>query len=242
MRCIPAHLPRVLSAFAAPAIALSAAAIAYAQTVTPPSTTANCAQNVGNSQLACGSGAIANPGTGATAIGINAKATADAAMAFGSNANAIAISAMAFGLGTAASQQGSIAVGQGATSSGAQSTALGFAARAFGNDSVAIGDTASAGSASVHFSTAVGSNTSANFASSTAIGFGAQTTAANQMMLGTTSNIYALPGAPSAASRAAQKGTVLMLTIDSAGNIATAPIPGCRCPAPPPIKPKSRRS
>jgi hypothetical protein len=135
-----------------------------------------------------------------------------------------------------------VALGQGATSSGAQSTAVGFAARAFGNDSVAVGDTATAGSASVHFSTAIGSNTSANFASSTAIGFGAQTTAANQMMLGTTTNIYVLPGAPSAASRAAQKGTVLMLTIDGAGNIATAPIPGCRCPAPPPIKPKSRRS
>jgi YadA head domain repeat (2 copies) len=54
--------------------------------------------------LACGSGATASPGTGATAIGINAKATADAAVAFGSNANASAISAMAFGLGTAASR------------------------------------------------------------------------------------------------------------------------------------------
>jgi trimeric autotransporter adhesin len=239
MRCIPTRLAHVLSAFAAPAIALSAAAIAYAQTVTPPSATANCAQNAGNAQLACGSGATANPGTGATAVGINAKATADAAMAFGSNANASAISAMAFGLGAEASQQGSVAVGQGAISNGAQSTAVGFAARAFGNDSVAIGDTAAAG---VNFSTAIGSNTSANFASSTAIGFGAQTTATNQMMLGTTTNIYALPGAPSAASRAAQKGTVLMLTIDGAGNIATAPIPGCRCPPPPPIKPKSRRS
>jgi|SRR5262245_5338272 len=241
MRCIPPLLPPVLSALGGPAIALSAAAIAYAQTVTPPSATANCMQNAGNGQLACGSGATANPGTGATAVGINAKATADAAMAFGFNANASAISAMAFGIGAAASQQGSIAVGQGATSSGAQSTAVGFAARAFGNDSVAVGDTASAGSASVHFSTAIGSNTSANFASSTAIGFGAQTTAANQMMFGTTTNIYALPGAPSVASRAAQKGSVLMLTIDAAGNVATAPIPGCRCP-PPPIKPKSRRS
>jgi len=239
MRCIPSNHPHVVSPLATLAIALTAAVVAQAQTVMSPSATANCVQNAGNAELACGSGATASPGTGATAIGINAKATADAAMAFGSNANASAISAMALGLGAGASQQGSVALGQGATSSGAQSTAVGFAARAFGNDSVAIGDTAAAG---VNFSTAIGSNTSANFASSTAIGFGAQTTAANQMMLGTTSNIYALPGAPSAASRAAQKGTVLMLTIDSAGNIATAPIPGCRCPAPPPIKPKSRRS
>src|SRR5262245_45027240 len=242
MRCIPSDHPHVVSPLAALAIALTAPAVAQAQTVMPPSATAICVQNAGNGELACGSGAIANPGTGATAVGINAKATADAAVALGSNANASAISSMAFGIGAAASQQGSVALGQGATSSGAQSTVVGFAARAFGNDSVAVGDTATAGSASVHFSTAIGSNTSANFASSTAIGFGAQTTAANQMMLGTTTNIYALPGAPSAASRAAQKGTVLMLTIDGAGNIATAPIPGCRCPAPPPIKPKSRRS
>ena len=241
MRCIPIPHPPLSSPLAALVIALSAAVTAHAQTVMPPSSAASCAQNAGNGELACGSGATASPGTGATAVGINAKATADAAVALGSNANASAIAAMAFGIGATASQQGSVAIGQGAISSGAQSTAVGFAARAFGNDSVAVGDTASAGSTSVHFSTAIGSNTSANFASSTAIGFGAQTTAANQMMFGTATNIYALAGAPSAASRAAQKGAVLMLTIDAAGNVATAPIPGCRCP-PPPIKPKSRRS
>ena len=133
------------------------------------------------------------------------------------------------------------ALGQGATSSGNASTAVGFAARAFGNDSVAVGDTATAGSADVNFSTAIGSNTSANFASSTALGFGAQTTAANQMMFGTATNIYALPGVNSAASRAAQQPPLMMLTVDAAGNIATAPIPTCRCPRPP-VKPKPRRS
>jgi hypothetical protein len=101
--------------------------------------------------------------------------------------------------------------------------------------------TATAGSADVHFSSAIGSNTSANFASSTALGFGAQTTAANQMMFGTATNIYALPGVNSAESRAAQKPPLMMLTVDAAGNVSTAPIPTCRCPRPP-VKPKSRKN
>lgn len=113
------------------------------------------------------------------------------------------------------------------------STAIGFAGRAFGNDAVALGDVATA---SANFSTALGSNTSAGFASSTALGFGAQTTADNQMMFGTATNIYALPGVNSAASKAAQQGAVKMLTIDASGNVAVAPIPICRCP-PPPKKP-----
>jgi trimeric autotransporter adhesin len=218
----------VASAF----VGLSGMSAVLAQSVMSPSTPANCVQNAGNGELACGSGATANPGTGATAIGINAKATADAAVAFGSNANASSISSMAFGLNTVASNQGSVAVGQGATSSGSASTALGFAARAFGNDSVAIGDSATAGSASANFSTAIGSNTQANFASSTALGFGAQTTAANQMMFGTATNIYAFSGVNSAASHAAQKPPLMMLTVDANGNIATARIPTCPCPPP----------
>jgi hypothetical protein len=232
MRRILGHRPLVVSTIAALGIGLSWPSVAPAQTVMSPSTPANCVQNAGNGELACGSGATASPGTGATAIGINAKATADAAVAFGSNANASAISAMAFGLNTVASNQGSVAVGQGATSSGFSSTALGFAARAFGNDSVAIGDTATAGSGNANFSTAIGSNTSANFATSTALGFGAQTTAANQMMFGTATNIYALPGVNSAASHAAQKAPLMMLTVDANGNVATARIPTCPCPPP----------
>ena len=241
MRRILERHPIIMPTIAAVVIGLSAPPGGRAQTVMPPSAPANCVQNAGNGELACGSGATANPGTGATAVGINAQATADAAVAFGSNANASAISAMAFGLGTAASQQGSVALGQGAISIGNASTAVGFAARAFGNDSVAVGDTATAGGADVHFSTAIGSNTSANFASSTALGFGAQATAANQMMFGTTTNIYALPGVNSAASRAAQKPPLMMLTVDAAGNVSTAPIPTCRCPRPP-VKPKSRKN
>jgi len=90
MRRILERHPIVMPTIAALVIGLSAASGGRAQTVMPPSAAANCVQNAGNGELACGSGATANPGTGATAGGINAKATADAAVAFGSNANASA--------------------------------------------------------------------------------------------------------------------------------------------------------
>jgi hypothetical protein len=64
--------PLVVSAVAALAIELSGLSEPQAQTVMPPSAPANCVQNAGNGELACGSGATANPGTGATAIGIRA--------------------------------------------------------------------------------------------------------------------------------------------------------------------------
>src|SRR5215510_12805296 len=54
----------------------------HAQTVMGSGTAARCIENGPNGELACGSGATAAPGTGATAIGINAKGTADAAMGF----------------------------------------------------------------------------------------------------------------------------------------------------------------
>jgi hypothetical protein len=135
---------------------LLASSIGLAQTVTPPSTPANSVQNAGNTDLACGSGAVAQPGTGTTALGINAKA----------------------------------------------------------------------------------------FAFSTALGAGAQATAANQMMLGTATNILAAPGLVSAASKAAQKGKVLRVTVDANGNLATAAVPRCRCPPivrpTKPVSPKRR--
>lgn len=49
---------------------LAGTAITDAQTVMGAGTPANCVQNAGNGELACGSGATAAPGTGATAIGI----------------------------------------------------------------------------------------------------------------------------------------------------------------------------
>lgn len=77
------HPRRGLAPLAASLYLLAGAAIANAQTVMGAGTPANCVQNAGNGELACGSGATAAPGTGATAIGIEAKATADAAVAFG---------------------------------------------------------------------------------------------------------------------------------------------------------------
>jgi hypothetical protein len=212
-----------------------AAVPAQAQTVMGSGTAARCVENGPNGELACGSGATAAPGTGATAIGINAKGTADAAMGFGYNANASSIAAMAFGKDASATDQGSVAVGQGANSNGFASTGIGFAARALANDTVAVGDTATA---SGNFSTALGANTSAGQPSSTALGYGAQATVANQMMFGTATNILAAPGIVSAASKAAQQGKVLMVTIDEHGNLAAAAIPVCRCPIieKPPLK------
>ena len=123
---------------------LSSDLAAHAQSVMAPGTPAGCLQNAGNGELACGSGATASPGTGATAIGINAKASADAAMGFGFNANASSISAMAFGKDASATNQGSVAIGQESSSTGMASTALGFAGRALANETVAVGDTATA--------------------------------------------------------------------------------------------------
>ena len=200
---------------------------AHGQSVLGSSTAARCVENAPNGALACGSGATASPGTGATAIGINAKGTADAAMGFGFNANASAIAAMAFGKDASATNQGSVAVGQGASSTGSASTGIGFAARALANDTVAVGDTATA---SGNFSTAVGANSSASQPSSLALGNGAQATAANQMMFGTATNILAAPGMVSAASKAAQQGKVLMVTIDEHGKSRDRGHPGLPLP------------
>ena len=210
---------------------------ASAQTVTGAGTPANCVQNAPNLDLACGSGSVASPGTGTTALGVNAKANGDAATAVGANANANSISATAFGQNTVASAMGSVAIGQGANATGSSSVGIGFAARGLANDAVAIGNVATASGGS---SIAIGANTSASFASSTALGVNAQATAANQMMFGTATNILAAPGIVSAASKAAQKGKVLMVTIDANGNLATAAVPACRCP-PVVIRPKARK-
>jgi hypothetical protein len=72
----------------------------------------------------------------------------------------------------------------------------------------------------------------AQFPASTAIGSGAQTTAANQMVFGTGTNTYTAPGINSAASTTAQKGRLRIVTVDANGNLASAPMPICRCPRP----------
>ena len=212
------------------------AAPAATQTVTGSGTPANCVQNAPNLDLACASGSVASPGTGTTAVGVDAKASGDAATAFGANANASSIAAIAVGQNAVASATGAVSFGQGANATAQESVALGFAARGFANYAVAVGSVATANG---DMSIAIGANANAGFASSTALGAGAQATVANQMMFGTATNILAAPGIASAASKAAQKGKVLMVTIDANGNLATAAVPTCRCP-PIVVKPKKR--
>jgi len=210
------------------------AAPASAQTVTGAGTPANCVQNAPNSALACASGSVASPGTGTTALGVNAKANGDAATAVGAGATATSISAIAVGQGANASATGSVAMGQGASATGASAVGIGFAGRGLAARAVGIGEVATA---SGNDSTAIGANTSAGFPFSAALGANAQATVANQMMFGTATNILAAPGIVSAASKAAQKGKVLMVTVDANGNLAAAAVPACLCRRPvPPIK------
>jgi len=232
MRAI--KLPCVV--FAAIVLAGGLAVPGAAQTVTGSGTPANCVQNAANLDLACASGSVASPGTGTTAVGVDAKANGDAATAFGANANASSIAAIAVGQNAVASATGAVSFGQGANATAQESVALGFAARGFANYAVAVGSVATANG---DMSIAIGANANAGFASSTALGAGAQATVANQMMFGTATNILAAPGIASAASKAAQKGKVLMVTIDANGNLATAAVPTCRCP-PIVVKPKKR--
>ncbi len=210
---------------------------ASAQTVFGGGTPASCVQNAPNSDLACGSGSVASPGTGTTALGINAKANGDAATAVGASATASSISATSFGQGANATSTGAVAIGQGAQATGTSAVGIGFAGRGLAARAVAIGEVATAAGTD---STAVGANTNAGFAFSAAVGANAQATAANQMMFGTPTNILAAPGLVSAASKAAQQGKVLMVTVDANGNLATAAVPACRCPRPVIAPPKGR--
>ncbi|TMJ02879.1 MAG: hypothetical protein E6G97_11045 [Alphaproteobacteria bacterium] len=226
-----------LLCFAGIVLLLGSALPADAQTVFGASTPANCVQNAPNLDLACGSGSVASPGTGTTALGINAHASGDAATALGAGASAGEISAVAVGQGANAGATGAVAMGQGASATGTSAIGIGFAGRGLADRAIGIGEVATASGAD---STAIGANTSAGFPFSAALGANAQATVANQMMFGTATNILAAPGLVSAASKAAQKGKVLMVTVDANGNLATAAVPACRC-LPIVVKPKIRR-
>ena len=68
--------------------------------------------------------------------------------------------------------------------------------------------------------------TNANFSNSTAIGNGATVTRANQQVFGTATNTYTAPGITSAASKAAQTGSLQVVTSDAGGNLATSTLSG----------------
>ena len=126
---------------------------------------------------------------------------------------------MAIGLNAQATGVNAIAIGNGAIATGSVS----MGNMAFASDGgAAYGDNATA---SGSLSTAIGPGSSATFANSTAIGTGAATTRTNQVAIGTGSNAYTLAGINSAASLAAQSGTLRVVTTDAAGNLASAAFP-----------------
>lgn len=98
-------------------------------------------------------------------------------------------------------------MGTSSSASGFRSTALGLGSTTSGNDS-----------------TAVGQGSSAGFDNSAAIGAGAVTTRTNQQVFGNAANTYTAPGISSAASSAAQTGSVGVVTSDAAGNLASRSI------------------
>jgi trimeric autotransporter adhesin len=116
-----------------------------------------------------------------------------------------------------------MASGSNANASGAGSTnvAIGSSANAsgVGVSNTAVGGNAVATGAN---SAAFGSSASATFDNSAAFGNGATATRANQQMFGTASNTYIMAGITSAASAAAQRGPVQIVTSDAGGNLATA--------------------
>ena len=165
-----------------------------------------CVGTVDNGVSLTTAGATATTATGgpATACGPNATATGDFA-------TAISSAATANGLAATATGENSLANGIRANATGAGANAIGENATAIGTRSLANGTNA----------TALGAGAVAAFAGSTAIGAGAVTTAPNQMAFGTASSTYAAPGITSAASRAAQSGSLQIVTSDAGGNLAT---------------------
>ena len=144
-------------------------------------------------------------GANSTECGVNSTASGD-------NSTATGVSARASGTA-------STATGMDADATGNYSTATGWFAQATGDSSTATGVDAWASGVD---STALGRNAQAGFDNSVAIGVGVQTTRANQVGGGTGANTYTMPGATSAASRAAQTGEVEYVTSDAAGNLGTA--------------------
>lgn len=180
---------------------------------------------------ASGAGATAGFNLG-VACGPSANASGDGSAnnAFGGSANASGINGSvntAIGDSSNASGDGSqnTATGSGANASGNGSgnVAMGEFANASGAgvSNVAIGNHANATGAN---STAMGNGASATFSNSAAFGNGATVTRANQQVFGTASNTYTMTGITSAASKAAQSGTLQLVTSDAAGNLATAPL------------------
>ena len=105
-----------------------------------------------------------------------------------------------------------------AAASGSRSSAIGGSSTASGAASTAVGREAMATTTNA---TALGFQAVADQVRSTAIGTGANTTRNDQIMLGVATTTYTAPGITSAASLAAQTGTLEFVTSDTSGNLAT---------------------
>ncbi len=196
----------------------------------------------GNDSTAFGNGASANF-LNSTAIGNNASVSASNSTALGKDSAAQGFASTALGQGSLANGTSSTAVGMFATTYGTNSTAVGQdsavgkngflvasgtavgqLSRVWGGNSTALGKGSVAGvedDANITSATALGGSSTAGFDGSTAIGYGATATRADQMMFGTATNTYTAPGITSAASRAAQTGSLQIMTTDSLGNLAS---------------------
>src|SRR5262245_61677922 len=173
----------------------------------------------GGPSMACGPFANAT-GDFATATGANATANGLATTATGENSLANGIRANATGAGANAIGENATAIGTRSLANGTNATALGGPGTiANGTNATALGGPGTIANGTN--ATALGAGAVAAFAGSTAIGAGAVTTAPNQMAFGTASSTYAAPGITSAASRAAQSGSLQIVTSDAGGNLAT---------------------
>lgn len=203
-----------------------------------------------SNNTATGAEAVANGvGSSNSATGFAANSNGDGSFntAAGSGANASGALSSNTATGSLADARGAnsfnIASGAGANASGdgSRNTATGTLADARGANSfnVAIGSEANASGAGTR-NTAIGSNSNATGANATAVGAGAQATfansaafgngavaaRANQQTFGTASNTYTMAGIASAASQAAQTGSVQIVTSDASGNLATSSLAG----------------
>ena len=177
------------------------------------------AVSAGANAFSCGPNADAN-GASATAIGDGSSAIGNGTTAVGQASAANAANATVLGQAASATVNalGGVAIGQAATVDAAGAVAIGQNTTASGTGAIAFGQNANA---SGNTSIAIGQNASAPFANSIAIGQGVATVRNNQVAIGSTSNTYTLAGITSAASRAAQSGSLELVTTDANGNLAT---------------------
>jgi len=123
------------------------------------------------------------------------------------------------------------ALGAIASASGVNSTALGSFANAEGVSSLALG---SGADALADFSGAIGVGSIASHAASFALGTGSATTRINQIVIGQDGSGFGatgpvtvtIPGLPTAASNAAQSGSLFFVTVDGAGNLGFSTMSG----------------